>query len=161
MSGNGRVYIPSLNTQDQFKLYDKIEQKNTSFREALTGNWKENELSCQFFSTENIRILNNSIIDGIREKSKNRFNIGTQDQDELKIIMRAIYLENAKNLLTNIPEQVESLNKLVLQYSIPQILSSLESYAKYMHDITNMYTPMDRPVFSNVDDKTIEFKRWF
>jgi hypothetical protein len=161
MSGNGRVYIPSLNTQDQFKLYDKIEQKNTSFREALTGNWKENELSCQFFSTENIRILNNSIIDGVREKSKNRFNIGTQDQDELKIIMRAIYLENAKNLLTNIPEQVESLNKLVLQYSIPQILSSLESYAKYMHDITNMYTPMDRPVFSNVDDKTIEFKRWF
>ena len=161
MSGNGRVYIPSLNTQDQFKLYDKIEQKNTSFREALTGNWKENELSCKFFSTENIRILNNSIIDGVREKSKNRFNIGTQDQDELKIIMRAIYLENAKNLLTNIPEQVESLNKLVLQYSIPQILSSLESYAKYMHDITNMYTPMDRPVYSNVDDKTIEFKRWF
>jgi hypothetical protein len=101
MSGNGRVYIPSLNTQDQFKLYDKIEQKNTSFREALTGNWKENELSCQFFSTENIRILNNSIIDGVREKSKNRFNIGTQDQDELKIIMRAIYLENAKNLLMN------------------------------------------------------------
>ncbi len=46
-------------------------------------------------------------------------------------------------------------------FANPQILSSLESYAKYMHDITNMYTPMDRPVFSNVDDKTIEFKRWF
>lgn len=161
MAGNGRIFIPTLNVQEQFKMYDKIPQKETSFREALTGNWKENDLSCKFFSLENIRILNNAIIEGVKKQSNGQFTIGTQDQDELKIIMRAIYLENAKNLLTNIPEQVTELNHLVLQYSIPQILSSMKSYAKYMYDITNMYTPMDRPIYSNVDDKTIEFKSWF
>ena len=161
MAGNGRIYIPTLNTQDQFKMYDKIPQKETSFREALTGNWQETDLSCKFFSLENIQILNNAIINGVKQQSKGEYTIGTQDQDELKIIMRAIYLENAKNLLTNIPQQVNALNQLVLQYSIPQILSSLKSYAKYMHDITNMYTLMDRPIYSNVDDKTVEFKNWF
>ena len=161
MAGNGRIYIPTLKTQDQFKMYDKIPSKETSFREALTGNWQETDLSCKFFSLENIQILNKAIINGVKEQSNGLYNIGIQDQDELKIIMRAIYLENAKNLLTNIPQQVNALNQLVLQYSIPQILSSLKSYAKYMHDITNMYTLMDRPIYSNVDDKTVEFKSWF
>jgi len=161
MAGNGRIYIPTLNTQDQFKMYDKIPQKETSYREALTGNWQQNDLSCKFFSLENIRILNNAIIEGVRQQSNGQFNIGPQDQDELKIIMRAIYLENAKNLLTDIPQQINQLNQLVLQYSIPQILSSMKSYTKYMHDITNMYTLMDRPIYSNVDDKTVEFKGWF
>lgn len=161
MAGNGRIYIPTLKTEDQFKMYDKIPSKETSFREALTGNWQETDLSCKFFSLENIRILNNAIINGVQQQSNELYNIGVQDQDELKIIMRAIYLENAKNLLTDIPQQVNELNALVLQYSIPQILSSLKSYAKYMHDITNMYTLMDRPIYSNVDDKTVEFKSWF
>ena len=124
MAGNGRIYIPTLNAQDQFKMYDKIPQKETSFREALTGNWQETDLSCKFFSLENIEILNNAIINGVKQQSKGEYTIGIQDQDELKIIMRAIYLENAKNLLTNIPQQVTALNQLVLQYSIPQILSS-------------------------------------
>ena len=161
MAGNGRIFIPTLNTEDQFKMYDKIPQKETSFREALVGNWKENDLSCKFFSLENIQLLNNNIIKGVQKQSNGLYNIGIQDQDELKIIMRAIYLENAKNLLTDIPQQVNALNSIVLQYAVPQILSSLRSYAKYMHDISNMYTLMDRPIYSDVDDKTLEFKGWF
>ena len=84
-----------------------------------------------------------------------------QDQDELQIIMRSIYLENSKNLPNNIPEQVNALNQLVLQYAVPQIYSSLTSYTKYMHDITNVYTIMDRPIFGNSNDRTVEFKGWF
>ena len=161
MAGNGRIFIPTINTSDQFKMYDKIEQKTTPFRDALTGNWNDTALSLKFFSVENMQRLNQLIIEGVKKKSNGLYNIGKQDQDELKIIMRAIYLENSKNLPNNIPEQINALNSLVLQYSVPQILSSLESYAKYMHDITNMYSLMERPIYSNVDDKTVEFKSWF
>ena len=97
----------------------------------------------------------------VRKKSNGKYNIGIQDQAELQIIMRAIFLQNSLNLPTNIPGQINDLNQLVLQYAIPQIYSSLVSYAKYIKDVTNMYSLMDRPVLSDADDKTLEFKRWF
>lgn len=160
--GNGRVHIPEPDINAQFQMYDKINVgKNLSFRDSLVGNWSESKLSCAFFSQENVKKLNNLIIQGIRQKTNGQYNLGIQDQDELQIIMRAIYLENSKNLLTNIPEQVNALNQLVLDYAIPQIYSSLTSYAKYMFDINNTYTLMDRPIMATDDDKTVEFKKWF
>ncbi len=161
MGSNGRIYIPTLNIENRFKLHDKISQKTTSYTDALIGNWSNSELSLQFFSEKNINVLNNNLIKGVQQQSNNLYTIGIQDQDQLKTIMRSIYLENAKNLSINIPEQINVLNSLVLQYSIPQIISSLKSYNKYMHDITNMYVPMDRPIYSNINNKTLEFKGWF
>ena len=159
---NGRVNIMDQNLYNRFKMYDKIDVgKNLSFRDSLVGNWTETKLSCAFFSQENVKKLNNLIIQGIRQKTNGQYNLGVQDQDELQIIMRSIYLENSKNLPNNIPEQVNALNQLVLQYAVPQIYSSLTSYAKYMHDITNVYTIMDRPIFGNSNDRTVEFKGWF
>ena len=160
--GNGRINIPQPDMNTQFQMFDKIDvQKTVSFRDPLIGNWKETELSCAFFSSENVRKINNLIIEAIQQKSNGNYNIGMQDQDELQIIMRAIYLENSKNLKNNISQQVNALNQLVLDYSVPQILSSLTSYSKYMHDITNVYTIMDRPIFGNSKDRTVEFKGWF
>lgn len=160
--GNGRVNIPQPDINQQFKLYDKIDVgKNVSFRDSLVGNWSETKLSSIFFGSENIRKINNLIMQGIKEKTNGQYNIGIQDQDELQIIMRAIYLENSKNLLNSINEQINALNNLVLQYAIPQIYSSLTSYAKYMYDINNTYTIMDRPIFGNYNDKTLEFKGYF
>jgi hypothetical protein len=160
--GNGRISIPQPDMNAQFQMFDKIDvQKSVSFRDSLVGNWKETELSCAFFSAENVRNVNNLIIQAIQQKTNGAYNIGMQDQDELQIIMRSIYLENSKNLPNNIPEQINALNQLVLQYAVPQIYSSLTSYAKYMHDITNVYTIMDRPIFGNSNDRTVEFKGWF
>lgn len=160
--GNGRVNIPQPNINTQFQMHDKIHVgKNLSFRDSLVGNWSETKLSCAFFSQENVQRLNNLIIQGIKQKTNGQYNLGLQDQDELQIIMRAIYLENSKNLLNDIPQQVNALNKLVLDYAIPQIYSSITSYAKYMFDINNTYTLMDRPIMATDDDKTVEFKRWF
>lgn len=160
--GNGRVNIPQPDINTQFQMHDKIHVgKNLSFRDSLVGNWSETKLSCTFFSQENVQRLNNLIVQGIKQKTNGQYNLGLQDQDELQIIMRAIYLENSKNLLNDIPEQVNALNKLVLDYAIPQIYSSITSYAKYMFDINNTYTLMDRPIMATDDDKTVEFKRWF
>ncbi len=161
MINNGRVHIPSIDINTQFKMYDKIEKKNTSFRDALIGNWIDTPLSCAFFSSENISRLNNDIIKGVYQESLGLYTIGPQDTDQLKIIMRAIYLESSNNLPNNISEQVNALNKLVLNYSIPQVLNSIKSYKKYIRDISEMYTPMDAPILSNTNNKTLELKPWF
>ena len=68
----------------------------------------------QFFSAENIQIIQNSIKAGVYHSSNGQHVIGNQDEDTLKIIMRSIFLQLSANLQTNIMEQVNELNKLVL-----------------------------------------------
>tara|TARA_A100001015_G_C14814028_1_gene641949 strand:- start:25 stop:381 length:357 start_codon:yes stop_codon:yes gene_type:complete len=117
---NGRVNIMDQNTSAVFTLSDHIPVNDKSdFREALNGSWTNTPLSDTFFSHENINILQNGLRYGVYEKSNNQFIIGNQNNDELKIIMRSIFLQNSKNLLTNITEQIVNLNNKVLDLVIP------------------------------------------
>lgn len=159
MTGNGR--IPCINLTDQFKLYDKIDVKYSPYSDALVGIWNKTPLSCKFFSAENIKYLNDQIILNIRKKSNGKYNIGPQSQDELKTIMRSIYLEYSRNMLGEIPEQLNALNNKVLNFAIPKVFASIQSYAKYLEDISSTYQLMDRPIYSNMDDKTLSLNPWF
>ena len=108
---NGRVNIMDQNTTAVFTLSDHIPVDDKSdFREALNGTWNNTPLSISFFSKENINILQNGLRYGVYEKSNNQFIIGQQNIDELKIIMRSIFLQNSKNLSNNIAQQINDLN---------------------------------------------------
>ncbi len=162
MSFNGRVNIGGHNPFDRFKLYDKIanDDKSTAYRSAMTGNWQDTNLSDTFFSAQNIDTLQQGMINGVSKLSNGRFNIGKQDQDTLKIIMRSIFLQNAKNNGTDVTSQVNELNKLVLDYCVPQIYGEAQGYIQYKNDVTNLAVPMDRPV-STYTNNTLEHKKWF
>ena len=56
MNANGRVNILDPINSSVFQLYDKIpiDEKTTSYRDALTGNIESNKLSKTFFSSGNI-----------------------------------------------------------------------------------------------------------
>ena len=127
MNTNGRVNLLDNMNNNVFHLYDKIPigDKTTNYRNALTGNMEHNLLSKTFFSAGNILIIQHGIMAGVYKKSNNQFQIGYQNQDTLKIIMRSIFLQHSKNLSTNITQQVEHLNKLVLDYCIPQYVVKL------------------------------------
>jgi len=161
---NGRINIAGDNTMKQFELYDKIpvnERENDNFNSnALTGNWETSLLSNAFFSVENITIIQNAIRAGVHEKSNGRFLIANQDIDTIKIIMRAIYLQHCKNLPDNVTGQIEELNKLVVNYSVPQVFGEANSYIKYKNDSSMMHMPHKRPM-STYRDKTLELKPWF
>ena len=89
-----------------------------------------------------------------------RFLIGKQDEAPLKMIMRSIFLQNSKNLPNNITQQIKQLNKLVLDYAIPQVMGEAIGYVKYKNDSSMMYTPMQRPT-STYYNNTLELKPWF
>ena len=157
---NGRINIMDQNTSAVFTLSDHIPVKdNSDFREALNGSWSKTVLSDTFFSRENIIILQNGIRYGVYEKSNNQFIIGNQSIDELKIIMRSTYLQYAANANDNIPQQVYQLNRIVTDYAIKQVYSEAQSYMKYIHDASTMYTPMDRPVQPNNPSKTLNISK--
>ncbi len=159
---NGRVNIMDQNTSAVFTLSDHIPVNDKSdFREALNGSWTNTPLSDTFFSHENINILQNGLRYGVYEKSNNQFIIGNQNNDELKIIMRSIFLQNSKNLLTNITEQIVNLNNKVLDYGINQIYGEVESYMKYKRDASSLVSPMELPSLTKENDKQLEYKTFF
>ena len=99
---NGRVDILGNNPVDRFLLYEKPkEYKASKYANALVGNFQTTILSNTFFSAENVQILQNAIIAGVYKKSNKKYKIGNQDEDVLKTIMRAMYLQFSKNFLAN------------------------------------------------------------
>ena len=162
MNTNGRVNILDNINNSVFQLYDKIpiSEKTTNYRHALTGNMEENMLSKTFFSAGNILIIQHGIMAGVYKKSSNQFQIGYQNQDTLKIIMRSIFLQHSKNLSHNITQQVENLNKLVLDYCIPQICSEAKGYIKFKQDVSMLPVPLSRGV-STYSANILELKNFF
>ena len=161
-STNGRVDILSPNTNLLFAMTDRQSvTQGTDFRDAMIGNWYDTKLSLVFFSKENIQIIQNALRADVYRLSNGEYTISQQDNDELKIIMRAIYLESAVNMPINIREQVTALNQHVVNHCVPKLINEVRAYIKYKRDASNMYTVMTWPAYDNVKGKTLEMKPWF
>ena len=162
LTNNGRVDIKSPNTSNLFQLYDKIPANQcTTYRDATEGIWIETPLSQLFFSKENIQILQNGIRAGVYNRSNGQYVIGPQDCDALKIVMRSVYLQYSSNLKTNVPEQINQLNKMVLDYCTKQVYSEAQGYMTYINDVSTLAIPIAHPVMSNNSDKELVLKPWF
>lgn len=159
---NGRVNIKSPNTSDLFRMYDKIPANQcVTFRNATEGLWNETPLSQVFFSRQNIQIIQNGIRAGVYHRSNGQYVIGPQDCDSIKIIMRSVFLQYSANQPTNITQQIEQLNKIVLNYCIQQIYSEAQGYMKYIDDASTLVVPIAHPVQASNNDRQLELKSWF
>jgi hypothetical protein len=159
---NGRVDIKTPNTSTLFEMYDKIPANQcATFRNPTEGLWSDTNLSRAFFSSQNIKILQNGIRAGVYYKSNSQYIIGPQDCDSLKIIMRSVYLQNAANQSNNVSAQVYELNKIVLNYCIPQVYSEAQGYMKYIDDASTLVVPIAHPTMPDNTDRELIFKTWF
>tara|TARA_B100001250_G_C19498364_1_gene656287 strand:- start:38 stop:538 length:501 start_codon:yes stop_codon:yes gene_type:complete len=158
---NGRVDIIGPKIEQQFAMYDKIPAHQCiGYRDAMMGNWNNTQLSDTFFSGANIATIQQGIREGVYNMSKGAYQVGQQDCDVLKIIMRSIFLQYSANVANNIQGQINALNKLVLDYAVPQVYSGAQSYMKYAHDASTLVTPISNPVATSTS-KTLELKRFF
>ena len=162
---NGRINIMNPPAEAIFALYDKIpiESKTNprAFKDAMTGNWMNTPLSLAFFSNNNIQILQNGIRAGVFNESGGKYDIGPQDSDNLKIIMRGLYLEGSMNQPTEITQQIIALNNDVINWCVPRLVNEARAYINYKRDASSMYVPIALPTFSSLKGKTMEFKSWF
>jgi len=158
---NGRVDILGP-IGPQFQLADKIPVRQcVSFRDALTGQWKDTLLSCTFFSKENMQILQNAIRKGVYDRSNGQYVIAPQNCDELKIIMRSIFLQHANNLPCDIKYQIIALNKLVTDFAIEQVYKEAVAYIKYKYDASTLSVPISSPVNTSPKTNTLELQPFF
>jgi hypothetical protein len=134
-SGEPGIRVPGFDT-------DTTVEKNFQ-TDMLRGNWEKTSVSELFFSSENVERLQNSIRKEVYNKSQPKgYIIDKQSIEEIKIIMRAIYLQYARNLPNNIAEQVADLNKKVIDWAAPHILSAVEHYYFYINDISHLPVPL-------------------
>jgi len=159
MKANGRINL--LDAPNPMILYDRAPIKATNYCDALVGNLESSMLSKAFFSAKNQQIVQNAIRAGVYKMSGNRYAIAPQPYDQLKMIMRAFFLEYAKHLPENISGQIEELNAMVVQYAVPKLYSEAKGYLQYLKDASTLAIPMSTPVNSVPYDKTLELKPFF
>jgi hypothetical protein len=159
---NGRVDIKSPDTSNLFAMFDKIPANQcATFRNPTEGLWDETYLSKAFFSHQNIQLIQNGIRAGVYQRSNGQYLIGPQDCDPLKIIMRSVYLQYSANQPNNLTQQIQELNKIVLNYCIQQVYGEAQGYLKYIDDASTLVVPIAHPVMANNTDRTLELKTWF
>ena len=142
---NGR--LNDLFGADSYK--PKTKNNNSFEEEAIKGIHSENGISKIFFSNKNIEYIQATIRYSVYQKTKKT--ISDQDPDAIKIIMRSMYLQYSQNLSCKFKQQLDHLNYKVVEYCVPQVLSGMEQYVKYLKDITTMPEFINRPV--NVSSK--------
>jgi len=114
--------------------------------DMLRGNQNPTQLSLSFFTPSNVRTIQASIRREVYTRSgSKKYAIDDQDVDEIKLIMRGIYYQYAKNNLFDIQGQVEELNKIIVDWAAPRILSEIDQYQYYLKDISHLPIPLQQP----------------
>lgn len=134
----------------------------TQAADAIKGNFLATPLNQAFFSPANVQIIQNLIRKNVFDRSNGEFLIDPQSSDQLLIIMRAIYYQYGRNRPDGIPQQIEELNTIVADYSVPRILSEVSFHKTFLHDIQHLPVPLSHPVkMSTTGTKSGVFDRFF
>lgn len=159
---NGRVNLSSGSSgpvpTTGFTYSSQSEQSFAG--DMLRGNWDHTILSDTFFTRKNAEIIQLEIQKEVyRMSGPKKYTIDPQDIDELKMVMRAMYLQYAKNNPFNIEGQINELNQLVVKWSAPRIMSEIEAYNYYLNDISHLPVPLPQPMsMSSAGTKSLPFQ---
>ncbi len=124
--------------------------------DVLKGIIEVTQLSYLFFTRKNIKILQNAIRRNIYENTG--IVIDEQDETNLVVIMRAVFLQYSRNDNCSITTQIIDLNQRVIIEVVPVLETNVRQYMKYVEDASNMYQPMDHPVnVSRAGSNTFKF----
>ena len=114
---------------------------------ALKGIQTESELSKLFFSDENFKRLQRMIKQEIFKRTHGEFRLDVdQEQRDLFLVMRSVYMEHARFLPNEIVRQVKRLNdKVVSEVSAPMLTEIRQEYG-YLKEINKPLQPIPRPM---------------
>ena len=128
--------------------------------DMLRGNWEANDVAKRFFTASNVANLQAAIRKGVYQRSgSKKYIIDDQDVDELKMIMRGIYLQYAKNNPFDIEGQIKELNEIIIEWCTPRILSEIDQYNYYLNDISHLPIPLTQPMnMSSAGTRSLPFQ---
>jgi hypothetical protein len=152
---NGRVNIINNKPISQKTNMTSTENNNNSVSRNITST----NVSVSFFSKDNIKLLQKTIINEVYNRSDEKFIITNQSEQELLVIMRSYYLQFAKNLPTNVYSQIQELNKMVIDWAVAEILTNIRQYMNYKKSVSALPMPLERAQLpSQKGTKNLELK---
>jgi hypothetical protein len=163
---NGRVNLNALPYAGGASVPDSAgfsypTQSEVSFAsDMLRGNWDHTALSDAFFTRTNLNRIQEQIRREVyRMSGPQKYVIDNQDVDEMKMVMRAMYLQYSKNNKFNVEGQIQELNDLVAKWAAPRIVSEIRAYNYYLNDISHLPIPIQQPMsMSSAGTRSLPFQ---
>jgi hypothetical protein len=147
-------YDMTQNINNDNTVHYNGDNSSLALRSVLMNN---TSLSKLFFSKENVDRIQKKIKTSVITLSKGKFKMDVdQDEIELNLAMRAVFLDHGKNLENYLVRQVKVLNQHVLDSIMPEIMTNIQQYYGYLKDISQPYTTLARPMnVNNAGTKTL------
>lgn len=154
-----RSFKVDIDKKEDYKpAYATKKGTDNKFRHsAIRGVHDKTLLNQLFFSEKNTKNVQNKLRFTIWKMSREQFVIPEQNEIELQIVMRSIYLQYSRNLNEKFTEQIDTLNNIVVDHLAPDLLSSVKQYLKYLEDANEPYQLIQRPsATSSAGTKTLD-----
>jgi hypothetical protein len=134
---------PFVLFQNHFDVYYNMSA------DSIKGLQVETILSKIFFSPENVDIIQKQIIKEVFQRTNGQFLIEKQDETDLQVRMRSMFIQHARHIADNIYGQIEELNNFVIDDSVPNIISEAKQYVGYCDRAFGPRRILDRPEYSS------------
>jgi hypothetical protein len=151
--------LPHLQSPGKYKFTEDDTRFAGSNTKSLFKNlYGETPLTFLFFSGKNIDNIQNLIRFVVHKEIGQ--SIDNQDPTELMIIMRSIFLEYSRHpkliddtmpqemknaLFSQYTSEVDRLNQLVVNETVPRVISGLQQYLDYLRDASTQPIPHQLP----------------
>jgi hypothetical protein len=147
----------------QFSKFQELYGQNRTFSDNYYGGgstlainkglqMENGPVSLLFFSDENMARIQRQIKREIYRLSNGTFKMEVeQDEQDLLLAMRYIFVEYSKNIESHVVRQVKILNRQLLDYIIPDIMTNIKQHYGYLKEISQPIRPLDQPL--NVNSK--------
>ena len=144
MSHENVLKTPFVMFQAHKDDYEKMSQN------ILSGVQQESLLSKVFFHPKNVDLLQKQIIMEIFKRSDGEYLIERQNEQDLTVVMRSIFLQYAKHSPHNIRQQIKELDNIVTEEVVPDIMSEIKAYFGYLESVFGERKIMDLPISTSI-----------
>lgn len=134
---NARVYF----SPEQAPESENISRNH--YKEPMKGIQEKGRVNCSFFSKDNTDKIHNKII--LKVKQNIGEIISRQDDTQLYIIMRSIFLQHGREV-PNVSSMVTELNNKTITYSVNEIIKNILQYKGFIKDVSTPRTIMSHGI---------------
>jgi hypothetical protein len=145
--------LPTAYLSDNVK--SKALRKQLIRREFNTSECNVTDLQENFFSKENIDLINKQLIMSVFNNTNKEFLIGPQKEEDLMIVMRYVFIEYGRYLPYEIAKQIKDLNCRVVSEILPVVISNVDQKIGYLKDIETIQVGPPLPINTKNLERTL------
>lgn len=153
-----QLYDCNINENPSFEKYQETTDNMNYAKTAMNGdlfkacstNKNLDEVGKIFFSKKNINRIQKLLKREIFNRTNGIFRLDTdQDESDLLIAMRAVYMEHARFVPNGTIRQVKKLNRDLIEYITPDMITQIKQAYSYVQEINRPLKPLTRPINVN------------